>query len=122
MTNVYAYPAPKPKLIPYRKEQERIGEHIFSYLLEICKPQALFFHGSYAVNFARRYFNANLDPYVAPSDQLTSLTLSGADIPTCLYAYVHMSGVGVRNGFRVSEMDTHLQQFARQIHSNVRRV
>ena len=121
VTNIYAYPAPKPELIPNRKEQERIGEQIFSCLLNICKPQALFFHGSVAVNFAQRYFHANLDPYAPPATQLTAITLSGADTSTWIYAYVHMSGLGVRSGFRVSEMDSHLQQFARQIHSNVRR-
>ena len=105
-----------------RKEQERIGEQIFECLLGICIPQALFFHGSYAVNFARRYFNTNLDPYALPSAQSTSITLPGASAPTWLYAYVHMSGVGVRRGFRVSEMDEHLQQFASQIRSKVSRV
>jgi hypothetical protein len=69
----------------------------------------------------RRYFNANLDPYASPSTQLTPITLPGPDTPTWLYAYVHMSGVGVRRGFRVSEMDAHLQGFATQIHSNAGR-
>lgn len=121
VTNVYSYPAPKPKLISNFEEQKRISEQIFDFLLTICKPQALFFHGSVAANFARGYFGVSLDPYAPPSAQATFITLPSADTPTWIYAYVHMSGLGVRRGFRVSEMDSHLQQFARQIRSNVHR-
>ena len=111
VTNIFAYPAVSPRLIPKQLRQESDEEKIISHLITSCKPSALLFHGREARLFANRYFKVELDAYSKPEEQCITAVIPGAARPSSLFAYHHFVG-------RVephSVMEEDLNGFAEQI-------
>ena len=112
VTNIFAYPAVSPNLIPRQLKQEADEEKIISHLITICKPRVLLFHGREARLFANRYFNVELNAYAKPRQQQITAIIPGATRPSSLFAYHHFVG-------RVephSVMEEDLKELAEQIH------
>lgn len=110
VTNSMIYPASRPKYIPKKCDQRRIGAQCFDFLVRTCRPKAILFYGSEAVALGEDYFQSELDPYVPMREQPVS---AHADVSA--FAFPHFSGQGVRRGYRVSEMDTELSVFAKRV-------
>ena len=107
-TNAVIYPG-RFKDIPNKAKQRKIGTCCFQYLLGVCKPSSVLFHGSKAVKLAADSLGVNLDPYQPIDCQDTVIH----NPSYChLFAFPHFSGQGVRRGYKVSEMDTELARLA----------
>jgi hypothetical protein len=116
VTNIIAYPATNPKLIPAQYKREPASERILSHLIQICKPQVLIFHGREARSFASALFKVDLDPYLPPRQQNYWVTISEAAGLSAVFAYHHLVGrVEVK-----SVIDEHLKEFADIIHQQVK--
>lgn len=108
-TNAIIYPTRPSENIPNETEQRKIGARCFQYLLGVCKPSSVLFHGSKAVRLAADSLKVNLDPYQPIDCQDTVIH----NPSYChLFAFPHFSGQGVRRGFKVSEMDAELARLA----------
>ena len=108
-TNAMIYPAKRPKYIPRKSEQRKIGTCCFRFLFDVCKPSSVLFHGSKAVKFAQRTFGVKLDPFQPIESQDTVVH----DPSTChLFAFPHFTGRGVEKGYKVGEMDAELARLA----------
>lgn len=115
VTNLYAYPTSNPKQIPRWVKNETISERILTFLLFLCKPRVLFFHGREARLFAHKQFGVALNPFVEPAKQGISVHIPGFIEPCWLFAYHHFVGrVEPKN--LVTEK---LSQFAKQIRMRV---
>lgn len=108
VTNSMIYPASRPKDIPDRAHQRRVGRKCFDLLFRTSKPKVALFHGSEAVRLGQNYFGINLDPYRPIGEQSWV-----GNSCVSLFAFPHFSGQGVQKGYRVSEMDRELGLFAR---------
>jgi hypothetical protein len=115
ITNVFAYPATNPKLIPQKVRCEPIEDRILSHLINLCKPKVLFFHGTEARQYAKKFFRTELNPYLPPEEQNTFAFIPGANSPSLLLAYHHLVGRVERK----SATDKHLKLFAERIRSHV---
>lgn len=106
ITNAIIYPG---KAIPNKPEQRKIGRRCFEYLLGVCKPSSVLFHGKPAVDLAAETLGVKLDRYEPLKSQCTVIN----ELCHCrLFAFPHFSGQGVRRGFKVSEMDKELKLLA----------
>ena len=119
VTNRYAYPAGKPRDIPAERLQAQIGQEIFDLLYQTCQPAAILFHGAIAIRFAKKQFDLNLDPYLPLAEQTYLVPHGGGERLVLVFAYPHLSGVGVRKGFDVAGMNSELAQLARRIRQAV---
>lgn len=107
-TNSIIYPG-KYKGIPNKANQRKIGTSCFQYLLGVCKPSSVLFHGSKAVKLAADSLGVNLDRY-QPID--CQDTVIHNPIYCHLFAFPHFSGQGARGGYKVREMDAQLARLA----------
>ena len=111
-TNAMIYPAKKQKDIPNRAERRKIGACCFRYLLDVCKPSSVLFHGSEAVRLADESLGAKLNRHQPIECQDTVVH----NPSHChLFAFPHFSGQGVQSGYKVSEMDTELARLAARL-------
>ena len=107
-TNAIIYPG-RYKDIPNKASQRKIGTRCFQYLLGVCKPSSVLFHGSKAVKLAADSLGVNLDRYQPIDCQDTVIH----NPSYChLFAFPHFSGQGVRGGYKVREMDAELARLA----------
>ncbi len=111
VTNIYAYPAANPKMIPKSVTVEPLAERVLVRLLSICQPKVLLFHGREARLFANKYFKVELNPYIDPTKQRTSSTLPGVNSECWLFSYHHF--VGRVNPKHV--VSGHLRELSEQI-------
>lgn len=110
-TNGMIYPARRSKEIPDKDEQRRIGACCFRYLLGVCKPSSILFHGSEAVRLAEEELGVTLDRHWPIACQETVVE----DPVRChLFASPHFSGLGAK-GYKVSEMDEELARLAERM-------
>ena len=108
-TNAMIYPAKRPRYIPKKSDQRKLGARCFRFLFNVCKPSSVLFHGSEAVELANESFDVNLDRYQPVECQNAVVQ----DPSRCqLFAFPHFSGVGVQSGYKVSEMDMELARLA----------
>lgn len=109
ITNAIIYPG---KDFSNKPEQRKIGRRCFEYLLGVCKPSSVLFHGIPAVGLAAETLGVKLDRYEPLKGQCTVIN----DPCRChLFAFPHFSGQGVRRGYKVSEMDKELKLHAVQM-------
>ena len=102
-----------------RREQLELGRQILGALVDICQPAAILAHGKEGVQAISALFSTPLDPYVPLLHQATSASLAPGLAPVQLYAYPHLSGVGVNKGFAVSRMDAELEALGRRLASRL---
>lgn len=104
--NACALPSRRWSELPpaVRREQLVIGRQVLHALVEICRPAAILCHGKEGVQAVSTLFDVELDPYIPLAQQAVSATLRTGTTPVQLFAYPHLSGVGVEKGFAVGRM------------------
>lgn len=116
-TNVCAYPTRRWKELrgPQKAGHIRTGCEILAALADVCRPAAILCHGKEATQAVSELFSVSLDPYT-PLDQQANVVAPWSDGQRLqLFAYPHLSGVGVRKGFSVSAMDAELEALGRRL-------
>lgn len=91
-----------------KRVQLESGLLILRALVAICRPAVILAHGKEGVQAVSRLAGVRLDPYTPLLRQDTRATFPGM-APVDLFAYPHLSGVGVRKGFVVGRMDAELE-------------
>lgn len=116
-TNAAALPCGRWKKLPtkVRREQLEIGRQILRALVEICRPAAILCHGQEGVQVVSTLFATVLDPYVALDRQAVRASLVPGGAPVRLFAYPHLSGLGVQPGFAVGRMGDELEALGRSL-------
>lgn len=103
-----------------KAENLRIGREILGTLIDICRPKAVLCHGKEAVQAASTLFSTYLDPYT-PLDQQNNVVKPWQDEQSVhLFAYPHLSGLGVAKGFAVSSMDAELTALGSRLGHEIR--
>lgn len=102
-----------------RREQLRIGLQILRALVEICRPTAILAHGKEGVRAVSTLFASPLDPYIPLLRQSVRASLVSDMAPVQLFAYPHLSGIGVEKGFAVSRMNDELEALGHQLASTL---
>lgn len=121
-TNACAYPTSRWKELrsQQKREQLRIGREILGALVETCRPAVILCHGKQAVQTLSELFSVSLDPYT-PLDQQDNVVTPWTDGRRMrLFAYPHLSGVGVRRGFSVTGMDADLEALEHRLANELR--
>jgi hypothetical protein len=120
-TNAAALPSERWKKLPakVRHEQLEIGRQILRALVEICPPAAILCHGQEGVQAVSTLFATVLDPYVPLGRQVVRASLAVGAAPVQLFAYPHLSGLGVQPGFAVGHMDEELLALGRRLASEL---
>lgn len=115
--NACALPSKRWSELPAgeRREQLTTGLQILRALVEICRPAAILAHGKEGVRAVSTLFATPLDPYAPLLRQSVSASLVSGMAPVQLFAYPHLSGIGVEKGFAVSRMDDELGALGRQL-------
>jgi hypothetical protein len=98
-----------------RREQLDVGRQVLRALVEICQPAAILCHGKEGVRAVSTLFSTHLDPYVPLDRQDVSAALTPGAAPVQLFAYPHLSGVGVAKGFAVSCMGEELEALGQRL-------
>jgi len=116
-TNAAALPSGRWKKLPakVRREQLEIGQQILRALVEICRPAAILCHGQEGVQAVSALFATALDPYVALDRQAVQASLTAGTAPVRLFAYPHLSGLGVQPGFAVGRMGDELEALGQRL-------
>jgi hypothetical protein len=116
-TNAAALPSGRwKKLSPdVRREQLDLGQQILRTLVEICRPLAILSHGQEGVQAVSTLFATELDPYVPLEFQAVHASLTAGAPLVRLFAYPHLSGMGVRPGFAVGRMNDELAALGRKL-------
>lgn len=116
-TNAAALPSQRWKKlsVQVRREQLEIGRQILRNLVEICQPAAILCHGQEGVKAVSTLFMTVLDPYVALDRQTVRVPLARGGKPVQLFAYPHLSGLGVNPGFSVGCMGDYLEALGRRL-------
>lgn len=116
-TNACALPSARWKDLPRATRQQSLdqGRTVLDALIRICAPRAIVCHGKQAIEAVSSLFSLSLDPYEPLAKQHNVASLGGARHSTHVFAYPHFSGVGVRKGFAVSQMDNDLAELAKRI-------
>lgn len=116
-TNACALPSRRWTGLPtaLRHEQREIGRQVLRALVEICRPVAILCHGKEGVGAVSNLFATHLDPYVPLDRQNVSGALMPGAAPVQLFAYPHLSGVGVAKGFAVSRMGEELEALGQRL-------
>jgi hypothetical protein len=65
-------------------------------------------------------FDVNLDPYAPLTSQATTASVHPGTDPVRLFAYPHLSGIGVEPGFAVSRMGDELETLGRRLSDELR--
>jgi hypothetical protein len=119
--NACALPSRRWSELPagVRREQLENGRQILRALVEICRPAAILAHGKEGVRAVSTLFATPLDPYVPLLRQSVRASLDPGMAPVQLFAYPHLSGIGVEKGFAVSRMDDELEALGRQLASTL---
>jgi len=114
-TNAAALPSGRWKTLPpnVRREQLVLGQKILRALVEICRPLAILSHGHEGVQAVSTLFATPLDPYEPLNLQTVRASLSAGATSVRLFAYPHLSGMGVRSGFAVGRMNDELEALGR---------
>jgi hypothetical protein len=102
-----------------RHEQLEIGRQILRALVEICRPAAILCHGQEGVQAVSTLFATPLDRYVPLGRQAVRASLAGGAAQVQLFAYPHLSGMGVRPGFAVGRMDEELLALGQRLASEL---
>lgn len=120
-TNAAALPSERWKKLPakVRHEQLEIGRQILRALVEICRPVAILCHGQEGVRAVSTLFATPLDPYVPLGRQVVRASLAAGAAQVQLFAYPHLSGMGVQPGFAVGRMDEELVTLGRRLASEL---
>lgn len=120
-TNACALPSRRwsDLLAGVRREQLAQGQQILRTLIDICAPVAILAHGKEGIGAVSTLFATTLDPYAPLHDQSVRAALTPGAAPVQLYAYPHLSGIGVRKGFAVSRMNDELGALGRHIASTM---
>jgi hypothetical protein len=120
-TNACALPSGRWSELPraVRRAQLEDGLRILRALLGICKPAAILAHGKEGVRAVSTLFGAPLDPYVPLLSQSVHASLTPNMAPVRLFAYPHLSGIGVEKGFAVGRMGDELEALGRQLASRL---
>lgn len=92
-----------------RREQLASGLLILRALVAICQPAAILAHGKEGVRAVSDLFGVRLDPYVPLLSQATRFAPTPDSAPVQLFAYPHLSGIGVEKGFGVGQMGDELE-------------
>lgn len=116
-TNAAALPSGRWKTLSpnVRREQLVLGQEILRALVEICRPLAILSHGQEGVQAVSTLFATPLYPYVPLNLQTARASLSVGAPSVRLYAYPHLSGMGVRSGFAVGRMNEELAALGREL-------
>jgi hypothetical protein len=119
--NACALPSKRWSELPVgvRREQLETGRKILSALIEICRPAAILAHGKEGVRAVSTLFATQLDPYAPLLHQSVCASLVPGMAPVQLFAYPHLSGIGVEKGFAVSRMNDELEGLGRQLASTL---
>lgn len=102
-----------------RREQLENGRQILRALVEICRPTAILAHGKEGVRAVSTLFATPLDPYAPLLRQSVRASLVPGMAPVQLFAYPHLSGIGVEKGFAVSRMGDELEALGHQLASTL---
>jgi hypothetical protein len=121
-TNACALPSRRWSELPgpVRREQLEVGHQILHALVEICRPAAILCHGKEGVRAVSTLFGAPLDPYFPLERQAARAALTPGGVPVQLFAYPHLSGIGVEKGFAVARMGDELEVLGQRLASTVR--
>jgi hypothetical protein len=103
-----------------RREQLEVGRQILHALVEICRPAAILCHGKEGVRAVSTLFGTPLDPYVPLERQTVRAALAPGGIPVQLFAYPHLSGIGVEKGFAVGRMGDELEALGQRLAAALR--
>jgi hypothetical protein len=116
-TNACALPSRRWSDLPgaLRREQLEVGRQILRALVEICRPAAILCHGKEGVRTVSALFGTRLDPYLPLEQQAVCSALAAGHIPVQLFAYPHLSGIGVKKGFAVGRMGDELQALGQRL-------
>ncbi|MGX9221921.1 hypothetical protein ACWV27_26535 (plasmid) [Massilia varians] len=101
-----------------RRAQLETGLLILRALVAICRPAAVLAHGKEGVQAVSRCAGVPLDPYVPLLGQSTRAAFPGM-APVDLFAYPHLSGVGVRKGFAVARMGDELEALGKRLSASL---
>jgi hypothetical protein len=117
--NACALPSRRWSELPagVRREQLENGRQILRALVEICQPAAILAHGKEGVRAVSTLFATSLDPYVPLLSQSVRASLALGMPPVQLFAYPHLSGIGVEKGFAVGRMGDELEALGCQLAS-----
>lgn len=116
-TNAAILPIECWSKLPERKQKQHLqtGRHVLEALVGICRPRVILCHGKPAIDVVSSLFSLALDPYVPLIEQQNNAKLF-LDSPTVrIFAYPHMSGLGVERGFAVRKMNDELAALARTL-------
>jgi hypothetical protein len=102
-----------------RREQLESGCRILRALVDICRPVAILSHAREGVRAVSTLFATPLDPYVPLLRQSVRACLAPHMPPVQLFAYPHLSGIGVEKGFAVGRMGDELEALGRQLASTL---
>lgn len=121
-TNACALPSRRWGELPsaLRREQLEIGRRVLRALVEICRPAAILCHGKEGVRAVSALFGIPLDPYVQLDRQNVRATLVPDGVPVQLFAYPHLSGIGVEKGFAVGRMGDELEALGQRLAAALR--
>jgi hypothetical protein len=97
-----------------RRAHLESGLLILRALVAICRPAAILAHGKEGIQAVSRLAGVPLDPYAPLLDQSTRAVFPGM-APVNLFAYPHLSGVGVRKGFAVGRMGDELEALGKRL-------
>lgn len=116
-TNACALPSRRWNELPgaVRREQLAIGRQVLHALIEICRPMAILCHGKEGVRAVSTLFGTPLDPYVPLEKQDVRAAVTSDAAPVQLFAYPHLSGIGVGKGFAVSRMGDELETLGQRL-------
>ncbi|WP_312165396.1 hypothetical protein [Massilia timonae] len=103
-----------------RRSQLENGLLVLRALVAICRPAAILAHGSEGVRAVSRLFGVPLDPYVPLLAQSAEARLPAGMQPVQLFAYPHLSGVGVNKGFAVARMGDDLEALGHRLAASLR--
>jgi hypothetical protein len=119
--NACALPSKRWSEMPagVRREQLENGRKILRALVEICRPAAILAHGKEGVRAVSTLFATPLDPYTPLLRQSARASLVPGMAPVQLFAYPHLSGIGVEKGFAVSGMGDELEALGHQLASTL---
>jgi hypothetical protein len=121
-TNACALPSRRWTELPraVQREQLEIGRRILGALIEICRPAAILCHGREGVRAVSTLFGTPLDPYIQLERQAVRGALMPSGVPVQLFAYPHLSGIGVKKGFEAGRMADELEALGRRLAAALR--
>lgn len=116
-TNACALPSGRWGDLPgaTRRQFLEQGREVLDALVKICRPRVILCHGKPAVEVVSSLTSTSLDPYEPLAKQNNVVTLAHSSLKARVFAYPHLSGIGVKKGFAVSKMDDDLMELAQRL-------